>query len=155
MLVVLGFLFLSAVVLLIISILWFVINRARGRKVKRPLLTLVSSIAVMALMITFSNWIDSDYNVTNRTAGNDFYALLDQGEVMEGKTLTFTVDEKGASDVIGMSAFKVPSSEKYVTDILLADDKKTQAIHTGDTVSVKITQVSNLMGIYLINAELE
>lgn len=82
-----------------------------------------------------------DYN--NETA---FEEALNNGEEMKGKTVTFTVSELAPDSAFG---YNLQTGEH-----LNFCSTNNPGVEVGDTVTVKVTEVSSMLGSYIINYEM-
>lgn len=80
----------------------------------------------------------------------EFAQLIQNGEDINNKTLTFTVADKGKDSPMGVG-LSIPTSEG-VLNVVLESNQDTQKIKIGDTITVRMDSMGSVLGIPLIQS---
>lgn len=117
-----------------------IINRKEGGIMKKIALLIITLLIITSWMVGCNKEVVVDYdNVI------DFEAALNAGEDLTGKVVTFTVDKFAPNSAVG---FNLQTGEH-----LNFVSTKHPGIKEGETVTVKVTDISSMLGSYIIEYE--
>lgn len=102
--------------------------------------------SLLLLVLIASVFVACSGKVVDYPNVEDFEAALNAGEDLTGKTVTFTVDTFVPNSAFG---YNMQAGEH-----LNFCSTKNPNIKQGDTVTVKITEVSSVLGSYIIKYEI-
>lgn len=151
MLAVAGLFMMLGIIVMVVGVIWTIINKIRKRSIKKTLISIVVGSIILVIAVFSTLFISSDYMVLNTEEGDKFAELVQSGENINNKTLTFTVAERGKESPLGVGLAK-PTSSGYL-NLLLESNSDTQSINTGDTVTVRMDSISSIFGITNIHAK--
>ena len=107
----------------------------------------IKNIAILILVVlTISIFISCSNASIDYPNVEDFELALNEGEDLTGKSVTFTVD-----DLVPNSAF---GYNMQAGEHLNFCSSSNPNVKEGDTVTVKVIEISSLMGSYIIKYEI-
>ena len=115
---------------------------------KRFLAILVSLVLVLSLVACGGN-AGNDSNAEAKPDYEDvvtFESALNAGEDLTGKTVAFTVNELVPDSAFGYNI--------HAGEHLNFCSPNNPGVKTGDTLTVKVTEVTSMLGSYLIGYEM-
>ena len=151
----LGLLIFFSFILIAIGIIWFIVIMIKKGKFRYPIVVFVVGILLLISSSFGAYFVVPDYNATNEQEGENFYQVLASGENVQGESLTFTVGEIGSNEQQGLVGLGVVSTEEKPITVLLNGSGESQAIQSGDTVTVQINSISNFASLFILEATLE
>lgn len=114
----------------------------RGNLMKKLFTIILAFVLTLSLVACGGNTeIEVDYE--NATA---FEEALNKGEEMTDKTVAFTVNELVPDNAFG---YNLQTGEH-----LNFCSTNNPGVKVGDTITVKVTEVSSMLGSYIINYEM-
>ena len=120
----------------------------RGKTMKKFLAVLVSLVLVLSLVACGGN-AGNDSNAELKPDYEDvvsFEGALNAGEDLTGKTVAFTVNELIPDSAFG---YNIQAGEH-----LNFCSPNNPGVKTGDAITVKVTEVTSMLGSYIISYEM-
>ena len=120
----------------------------RGKAMKKFLAILVLFVLVLSLVACGGN-AGNDSSAEAKPDYEDavaFESALDAGEVLTGKTVAFTVNEFVLDSAFG---YNMQAGEN-----LNFCSPDNPGVKTGDSITVKVTEVASMLGSYIISYEM-
>lgn len=151
MLSVAGLFMMLGIIVMIVGIIWTIINKIKKKSIKKTLISIVVGAIILVIAVFSTLFISSDYKALATEEGDKFAKLVQSGENVNNKTLTFRVAERGKESPLGVG-LAIPTSSDYL-NILLESNSDTHNINIGDTVTVRMDSISSVFGITNIHAK--
>ncbi|MFZ3580315.1 hypothetical protein [Virgibacillus sp. DJP39] len=151
----LGLLLIFSFILIAIGIIWFIVIMIKKGRFRYPIVVFVVGILLLISSSFGAYLVVPDYNAINEQEGKNFYQVLASGKDVQGESLTFTVSEIGSNEQQGLVGLGVVSTEEKPITVLLNVSGESQAIQSGDTVTVQINSISNFASLFILKATLE
>lgn len=148
--VVVGLFIMLGVAIIVVGIVWTILNKIKKQSIKKGLVSIVAGLVVVVIATVSTLFIGSDYQALNTVEGDKFAQLIQNGEDINNKTLTFTVADKGKDSPMGVG-LSIPTSEG-VLNVVLESNQDTQKIKIGDTITVRMDSMGSVLGILLIQS---
>jgi hypothetical protein len=148
-----GWLIIISIILMVVGVIGLVVQVIRKRSKKSTLIMLIVGVVLMGASIVYVKMSPSaDYVVTTAAEGKHFNEKVADGEDITGKTIEAKISAVGDADPTGNYL-----GFATVGDVQLAIDATDQAaeIKAGDTVTVKVDDVKQVLGLNLIYSELQ
>lgn len=101
---------------------------------------------VLAMLLFSVVIVGCETNAVDFPSVADFENALNNGEDLTGKTVTFTIKEFVPSSAFG---YNLQAGEH-----LNFCSSQHPGVETGDTITVKVTSVTSLLGSYIIEYEM-
>ncbi|MFW7401929.1 hypothetical protein ACODG4_07960 [Vagococcus fluvialis] len=148
--VVVGLFIMLGIAIMVVGVVWTILNKIKKQSIKKGLVSVVVGLVVIVIATVSTLFIGSDYQALNTVEGDKFAQLIQNGEDINNKTLTFTVADKGKDSPMGVG-LSIPTSEG-VLNVVLESNQDTQKIKKGDTITVRMDSMGNMLGIPLIQS---
>lgn len=148
--VVIGLFIMLGIAIMIVGIVWTILNKIKKQSIKKGLASLVVGLVIIVIATVSTLFIGSDYQALNTAEGDKFAQLIQNGEDINNKTLTFTVADKGKDSPMGVG-LSIPTSEG-VLNVVLESNQDTQKIKVGDTITVRMDSMGSVLGMPLIQS---
>lgn len=148
--VVVGLFIMLGIAVMVVGVVWIILNKIKKKSIKQGLVSVVVGLIVIVIATVSTLFIGSDYQVLNTSEGDKFAELVQNGEDIKNKTLTFTVTDKGKDSPMGVG-LSIPISEGTLV-VQLESNEDTQKIKIGDTITVRMDSMGNLLGIPIIQS---